>query len=104
MFVTISQAKDHLNIDKNFNSDDDYILHLIRSAEDAIAKRLNVKSITYLIDRKTGGLPDSIIHSILLLIGDWYASRETFAFQNIGKLPYSFDFLCNLNRNYQEPF
>ena len=104
MFTTLTTAKNHLNIDNDYHADDDYILHLIRVAEDAVAKKLNVKSLSNILNRNTGGLPDSVLHSILLLVGSWYGSRETFSFQSVSKLPHSFDFLCDLNRNYKEPF
>lgn len=105
MYVTIENARQHLNIlEGEAEFENDYILHLIQSAEDAVAKRLNVKSLSELVDPYTGGLPDSVIHTILLLIGDWYSARETFAFQNVGKLPNSFDFLADLNKSYNTVF
>lgn len=104
MFITIEQAKQHLNLDRDFNVDNEYIIHLIQTAESAIAKRLNVKSLSKLVNPNSGGLPEDVIHAILLLIGDWYSSRETFTFNSVGKLPYTFDFLADLNKNYKTQF
>ncbi len=104
MFVDIDKAKHHLNLDETFDYDNDYLIHLIASAEDAISKRLNVKSLSHLVDPNTGGLPDSVIHSILLLVGNWYQNREPVAMGTSAKIPYTFDFLADLNRSYHEPF
>ncbi len=104
MYIDLVTCKKHLNIDEYYTKDDDYLIHLIKSAEDAVSKRLNVKHLSHLINPYTGGLPEDVIHSILLLIGSWYAQRETFAFQSIGQLTHNFDFLADLNRNYKEPF
>lgn len=103
MFTTLDKVKKHLNLDNEYKDDDEYIYSLISAAEDATAKRLNVP-LYRLVDENTGYIPDSIQHSILLLIGNWYAARETFAFSSVSSLPHSFDFLADLNRNYKEPF
>ena len=104
MFISIDKVKSHLNLDDFYTEDDDYLVHLVSAAEDATAKRLNVKSLSCLINPDTGYLPESVNHSILLLVGSWYAARETFAFQSVSVLPHSFDFLADLNKNYKSPF
>ena len=104
MFLTLVQVKQHLNIDETYNGDDDYIIQLIRNAEDAVAKRLNVKHLSQLVDSNTGGLPDSISQSILLLVCNWYQNREPIAIGNAVKIPYTLDFLFDLNKNYNSPF
>lgn len=104
MFVAKDTVKKQLNLDIDYIEDDDYIIHLIASAEDAVAKRLNVDSLSELVDPYTGGLPDSVIHSVLLLIGNWYANREPVAYGTATKIPYTLDFLFDLNRNYDTKF
>ena len=105
MYIDLDTVKHHLNIDESFDYDNDYILHLIASAEDAVAKRLNVINLSHLVDPYTGGLPDSIIHSILFLIGNWYQNREPVSMGTSVKIPYTLDFLFDTNRNYfKEPF
>lgn len=103
MFVSIDKVRSHLNLD-DYTEDDEYIIHLINAAEDATAKRLNVKSLSYIVDENTGYLPESVTHQILLLVGSWYAARETFSYQSVSQLPHSFDFLADLNKNYKAPF
>lgn len=104
MYLPLDVVKNHLNLDEDYINDDTYLIHLIKASEDAVAKRLNVAHLGCLLQKNTGNLPESVIHSVLLLIGSWYSARETFAFQNVQKLPHSFDFLCDLNRSYDEPF
>lgn len=98
MYITLSLAKKHLNIDTSFTEDDEYIISLIQVAEDAVAKNENIA----LKDMIEGGeLPPSIIHSILLLVGNLYANREATTYSSISDVPYSFKYLVNLNRNFQ---
>ena len=104
MFVTLDKVRAHLNLDDYYTEDNEYIIHLINAAEEATAKRLNLKSLAYAVDPHSGYLPDSIIHQILLLVGSWYAARETFSYQSVSQLPHSFDFLSDLNKNYKSPF
>ena len=104
MYVTLSQVKQHINIDETYNGDDDYIIQLIHAAEDAVVKRLNVKHLSRLVDSNTGGLPGSVSQSILLLVGNWYQNREPIAMGNAVKIPYTLDFLFDLNKNYNSPF
>lgn len=98
MYITISDAKQHLNIEADFHADDNYIIQLIKVAEDAIEKRIDRKLCSTLID---GFLPDSIRQAILLLVGNFYANREPVAFASATPIPYTFDFLADLNKHYQ---
>lgn len=104
MFISIDKVRCHLNIDECYHEDDEYIVHLICAAEDATAKRLNVKSLSKIINPDTGYLPESVNHSILLLVGNWYANREAVSNLNVNKLPYGFEFLADLNKNFKSPF
>ena len=42
MYVTLEEAKKHLNIDDSFKDDDSYINSLILVAEDAIEKNTDI--------------------------------------------------------------
>ena len=97
MYVTLQQAKRHLNIDDSFKDDDNYILGLINVAEDAVAKNEDIA----LKDMIEGGeLPSSIIHSILLLVGNLYNNREATSYSVVSEVPYTYKYLINLNRNF----
>ena len=98
MYVTLEEAKKHLNIDDSFKDDDSYINSLILVAEDAIEKNTDIALNEHL---EGGKLPPSVIHSILLLVGNLYANREATTYSSISDVPYSFKYLVNLNRNFQ---
>ena len=97
MYVTLNLVKKHLNIDDSFTEDDNYITSLIKVAEDAVAKNENIA----LKDMIEGGeLPSSIIHSILLLVGNLYNNSEATSYSVVSEVPYTYKYLINLNRNF----
>lgn len=104
MNVSIDKVKKHLNLDEFYNEDNDYLVQLVCAAESAIAKRLNVKELSHLINPDTGYLPEDIIHAVLLLCGNWYANREAVSNLNVNKLPFGLEFICDMNKNYNYKF
>lgn len=102
MYILLDEAKQHLNIDKDFHADDNYILHLIQVAEDTISLRID-KKLSECVDPNTGYLPKSIIQSILLLIGQFYQNREATTTTSVNEIPIGFEFLANLNKHYNIP-
>ena len=98
MYVTLSKAKKHLQIDQDFKDDDEYIISLIQVAEDAVESNLNIPLASLL---KDGVLPQSVYHAILLMIGNLYANREPVAFGTVVKLPYSYEYLIGLYKHYE---
>ena len=98
MYITLEQAKKHLLVDEDFRADDMYILDLIAVAEDSVSKHLDIA----LDELETGGnLPPAIIHAMLLMIGNLYANREPVAYTSVNKVPYTFDYLISLYKNYK---
>ena len=98
MYITLQQAKKHLNIDDSFTDDDNYILQLIQVAEDAVEKNTDVA----LSEQLEGGvLPPSITHSILLLVGNLYNNREATSYSVPSEVPFAYKYLINLNRNFE---
>ena len=89
MYVKLEEAKKHLLLDDSFKDDDLYILGLIDVAEDAVA-----------VDGEF--TPPAVIHAILLLIGNLYANREPVSYSSVNKVPYTFDYLISLYKNYKE--
>lgn len=99
MYITLTEARKHLNItDEWFKEDDEYIKELIGVAEDAVEKRIG-KKLSKCIDND-GGLEASVKHSILVLIATYYNQREATSPSTISKVPYTFDFLADLNKRY----
>lgn len=98
MYITLDEAKKHLNIDKSFTDDDQYITSLIKVAEDAVSKNMDVALSE--MTESDGKLSPSVIQSILLLIGNLYNSREAATYSTVSEVPYAFKYLVNLNRHF----
>lgn len=98
MYITLTEAKKHLNIDEWFTEDDLYIIDLIKVSEDIVEKRIG-KPLSVCID-KNGDLEPSIKHTILLMIGTYFSQRESTSPSTISKVPYTLDFLADLNKQY----
>ena len=98
MYITLDEAKKHLNIDKSFTDDDQYIISLIQVAEDAVSKNMDT-ALSDVVEGD-GKLPPSIIQSILLLVGNLYNSREAATYSTVSEVPYAFKYLVNLNRHF----
>ena len=75
MYLTVEDLKKHLNVDHS--EDDAYIEELIEVAEDSVATYLNAPLTDYI---EGANLRASVRHAIRLLVGTWYASRESVAF------------------------
>lgn len=97
MYVTLDEAKKHLLVDNSFKDDDEYILALIDVAEDAVAVNLCEKLDSITVG---GELPPAVKAAILLLVGNLYANREPVAYTSVNKVPYTFEYLLSLYKNY----
>lgn len=101
MYVTLDEAKKHLNIDANFTDDDAYITSLIEVSEDSVQQHLDIV-LEDLTD--TGGdLPPAVKHSILLMVGNLYANREPVSYSSTVKVPYTMEYLIGLYKKYFIP-
>lgn len=98
MYITLDEARKHLNLDDFFTEDDNYILDLIKVSEDAVEKRIGRK-LKDCID-KNGELEPTVRHTILLLVSTYYTQREATTPNTITTVPYTFDFLASLNQQY----
>lgn len=83
MILTCEDLKKHLNIDHD--EDDAYIEELIAVAEDAVATYLN-RPIADLVDAN-GQIRPAVRHASRLLIGTWYANRESVVYSTPSSLP-----------------
>lgn len=89
MYISVEEAKKHLNINPSFTADDEYIAMIIEAAEQAVLATCNL-SINEL--EGNGTIPSPVIFATLLLIGDMYSNRQTNAFTTVNKIP-TFKFL-----------
>lgn len=113
MFLTLQEIKKHLNIDEGFTEDDDYLNYLYEVCIDAIQKHIDrtldevceTVEHTVIEDGQEVTttevvLPSPLKHSLLLLIGDLYANRESQSFSSVTELPLSYKYLLNLYTKY----
>lgn len=101
MYLLVNDVKKHLNIDVDFIEDDKYIGHLIEVAQQVVEKNID-RPLSDLEDN-SGDLPESLLHAMLLMIGNFYANRESVAFASATNVPYSYQYLIDLFRDYKGP-
>lgn len=100
MYVTLEQAKAHLNVESSFTEDDAYITSLIGVAEDKVAKELCV-SVDDLETLDGGeGIPYPIYQAILLSIGTYYRFREDITTVETKRLVQGALYLIQMYRDY----
>ena len=83
IMLTVEDLKKHLNIDHD--EDDVYIQDLISVAEDAVETYLN-RPLSDYVDSE-GKIKPAIRHACRLLVGTWYANRESVVFSSPSELP-----------------
>ena len=81
--LKVDDLKKHLNIDHD--EDDAYIEDLIAVAEDAVATYLN-QPIAEFVDAQ-GNMKPAIRHACRLLVGTYYANRESVVYSAPSELP-----------------
>lgn len=99
MYIQLYQVKKHLNIDEDFHNDDEYLMSLVEVAEKVVEK--NIDTSLKLLEDGDGFIPAPLIQAMLLLIGNFYANRESVAFASSSEVPLSYNYLIDLYRNYR---
>lgn len=97
-YITLEQAKHHLNVDSEFTADDDYIEGLIEAAQEVVSKYIDYPLPQ--LEDENRELPKSLIHAMLLWLGTQYSIRESVSASSITAVPQSFELLCDLWRSY----
>lgn len=96
--ITLAEAKRHLNIEDDFTDDDHYIEGLIDVAQEVVAQDICVPLVD--LEGKAGGVPAPLRQAMLLLIGNYYASRESVAFGVLVQDTKAYKHLIGLYRDY----
>ena len=99
MYISLEQAKRHLLVDSSFLDDDEYIICLIKVAEDSIQQHLDTQLEE--LEDENGDLPSAVVHAMLLMIGNLYANREPVAFGSVVRIPYTYEYLVGLYKHYE---
>lgn len=98
MYIDNVILKKHLNIDESFIDDDEYIKALCLAAENAVENHLQrpLSEIT----NERGKLPPAVKHAILLLVGHFYANRESVSFASASEIPLAYQYLLQPYKSY----
>ncbi len=99
MYIELSKIKKHLNIDDYFTDDDEYLLSLEEVAETVVSKHIDCNLSELLED---GALPAPLLQAMLLFVGDMYQSRESVSFTTAKEVPFSYEYLLSLYKNYSK--
>lgn len=101
MYIGIGQVKHHLNVDRYFTDDDEYIMDLVKVAEKIVEKHIDY-SLSEVAKDNGGEIPSPIIQAILLMVGNLYANRESVAFAQSYEVPKSYDYLLSMYVKYEK--
>lgn len=93
MEITLDEIKEHLNIEKYWHGEDQYLQSLL-----AAAKVVVQKHICDDIDGVKEGEQIPLLHAIKLLVGTWYMNRESLS--NLQKGNHSYEYILSLYKNY----
>ena len=99
MFVTLDRIKKHLNIDEYYKEDDWFLISLYQVAEKVVERHTDSK-LSEIAKTNGGELPPPLVHAMLLLIGDYYKNRESVSFTSATSIPFSYDYILSLFKNY----
>jgi len=98
MYLQLYQIKKHLNIDEEFHDDDEYLVDLAIVTQNVVQRHID-RPLSELED-ENGNIPSALQHAMLMLIGTYYASRESVAFVSSLPLPHAYDYIIALYKNY----
>jgi len=100
MYITKELVKRHLNIDDSFTEDDEYLMQLVEVAHTVVSKHIDKEWSEILLPN--GEIPNPIGQAILLYVGNMYANRESISFANAKELPFAFEYLLSLYKDYSK--
>ena len=101
MYLQLYQIKKQLNIDDEFHDDDEYLVDLAMVAQNAVQRHIDRPFEE--LENEEGMLPMPLIHAMLLMIGSFYAKRESIAFAATTEVPLAYEYLLSLYKNYEGP-
>jgi uncharacterized phage protein (predicted DNA packaging) len=98
MYLQLYQIKKHLNIDEDFHDDDEYLMDLAKVAENAVQKHVDTELSN--MEDDEGNIPMPLVQAMLLMVGTFYAKRESIAFASAQEVPLAYLYLISLYINY----
>lgn len=99
MYVTVEELRRFLNIP--FCEDDLLLAELEEAAEDVLTGHLNIESLSVYED-ETGELPAALKTAIKTITANFYQNRESIAYAQAYKVPYTLEYMIQPYKNYQK--
>lgn len=99
MYVTVEELRRYLNIP--FCDDDLLIAELGEAAEDVLTGHLNIESLDVYED-EAGELPAALKTAIKTITANFYQNRESIAYAQAYKVPYTLEYMIQPYKNYQK--
>lgn len=96
-YITIEEMRRWMNIP--FTDDDLTIGEIIEGAEDAVEQHIGRK-LASLQDVSTNDIPPSLKTAIKTLAANFYANRESIAYGQPYRVPYSYEYLLQPWKKY----
>ena len=93
MGITLDEIKAHLNIEKDWHGEDQYLQSLIDAAKVVVQKHICDD-----IDGIKSEEQTPLAHAVKLLVGTWYMNRESLS--NLQKGNHSYEYILSLYKNY----
>jgi DNA packaging protein, QLRG family len=94
MEITLDEIKAHLNIEKDWNGENEYLQSLLDAAKVVVQKHICEDDIDGMSEEQKKPLA----HAILLLLSTWYMNRESLS--NLQKGNHSYEYILSLYKNY----
>ena len=98
MYLQLYQIKKHLNIDADFHDDDEYLMDVALVAENMVQQ--NIDRPLSQMENGEGEIPSPLIHAMLLLVGNFYANRESVTYGAATPLPHAYEYIIKLYKNF----
>jgi len=99
-YLTLEKIKKQCNIDEWYNGDNEYLISLGNVAENIVETDLD-DSLESIVQQNDGVMPESIIHSMLLMIAHLYQNREAVTYGSSVELPLGYEHLLCKFKNYK---
>jgi uncharacterized phage protein (predicted DNA packaging) len=98
-YITLAEAKKHIQVESNFEDDDTYITSLVEAAEGTVERNICHSLADYV---KEGKLEAPLRQAVLLMVGHYYSNREPVAYGvSMHEVPMAARHLMNLYRDYE---
>ena len=98
-YVEVIDIRKYLNLP--FVDDDLLLAELEETAEETLAGHLNVESLNVFEDQ-TGDIPSALKTAIKVITANFYTNRESIAYGQPYRVPYSLEFLIQPWKNYHK--